>query len=135
MYDTFVPRSRYLEPPPRDEITAMYRVVDSDNNGFLAEGEFLHFGQLLFSDDTKPHAVSLVKVGRELTVQLLLLPAACEAVSRYTQVLPIVCHVPTVFFAPAITAAVGAVRTAPPAKQHQYLGAFVIGGGLLVLAT
>ena len=103
----------YLEPPPREEITAMYRVVDDDNNRLLSEAEFLHFGQLLFSDDTKPHAVSLVKVGRELTVQLVLLPAACEMVSRYTQVLPIVCHIPTVFFAPAITAAVGAVRTAP----------------------
>ena len=41
---------------------------------------------VLFSDDTKPHAVSIIRVSRELMMNLLVMPAACQLVSHYTAV-------------------------------------------------
>jgi hypothetical protein len=93
----------HLEAPPRDEILAMFGAVDTDGNGFLARDEFRHFCTMLFSDDTKPHAISLVRVSREVITNLLMLPAACQIVSHYTAVVPLINRVPTVFLAPAIT--------------------------------
>jgi hypothetical protein len=41
---------------------------------------------VLFSDDTKPHAVSIIRVSRELMMNLLVMPAACQLVPHYTAV-------------------------------------------------
>ena len=81
----------------------MFGSVDSDKNGVLSRDEFRHFCTMLFSDDSKPHAVSLVKVSSEMVIKLLVLPAACQVVSHYTAVIPLINRVPTAFLAPAIT--------------------------------
>jgi hypothetical protein len=93
----------YLDPPPRDEILGMFGDVDTDGSGFLSRDEFRHFCTMLFSDDTKPHAISLARVSREVITNALMLPAACQVVSHYTAVVPVINRIPTVFLAPAIT--------------------------------
>ena len=58
---------------------------------------------MLFSDDKKPHAISLTRVSREMMTNLVVLPVACQVVSHYTAVVPLVNRIPTVFLAPAIS--------------------------------
>ena len=56
-----------------EEVLAIYAEVDVDANHALSRDEFLHFCQQLFSDDAKPHAVSLLRAAREIGIHCVVL--------------------------------------------------------------